>query len=337
MKDLHVAFEVAKLKLIFEGVKVGSNKVDISHLQFADDSLIMGKWSRVNAQNLCRLLSCFNLASGLKVNFSKSKFFGIGVSASESQNFASFLNRQPSTLPCSYLGLPIGANMNKICNWKPIIDKFHKRLTPWKARTLSYGGRLTLLKSLRRNFFWGGTLDTNKMAWMAWPKVCSSTNCGGLGIGSLHAANLAMLVKWGFGTIDSPMPSMPLSPWKKIIELNKPLSHANYCLQSIFKRKVGNGNTFRFWEDWWIGESSLKSLFLRLFLLEVYKDCKIIERCTFTNGLLSPNWTWRRNIRDGVEKSQLDDMLLLLRDFSLVDTPDSWQYTLDASNTFYVR
>ncbi|GJT83322.1 RNA-directed DNA polymerase, eukaryota [Tanacetum coccineum] len=45
----------------------------------------------------------------------------------------------------------------------------------------------------------------------------------------------------------------------------------------------------------------------------------------------------RRNIRDGVEKSQLDDMLLLLRDFSLVDTPDSWQYTLDDSNTFSVN
>nr|GFA03089.1 RNA-directed DNA polymerase, eukaryota, reverse transcriptase zinc-binding domain protein [Tanacetum cinerariifolium] len=43
------------------------------------------------------------------------------------------------------------------------------------------------------------------------------------------------------------------------------------------------------------------------------------------------------NIRDGVEKSQLDDMLLLLRDFSLVDTRDSWQYNLDASNTFSVR
>ncbi|PWA95618.1 RNA-directed DNA polymerase, eukaryota, Reverse transcriptase zinc-binding domain protein [Artemisia annua] len=277
--------------------------------------------------------------------------------------------------------------MNKACNWKPIIDKFLKRLTSWKARTLSFGGRLTLLKSvlgalgtyffsifmapkcvinylekLRRNFFWGGTLDSNKMAWVSWHKVCSSTSCGGLGIGSLHAANLAMLVKWvwrfhsepnslwksvitsihgsnggGFDTIDSPMPRMPLSPWKKIIELNKPLSHANFCLQSIFKRKVGNGSTFKFWEDIWIGESNFKSLFPRLFSLEVHKDCKIIDRCTFTNGLLSPNWAWRRNIRDGVEKSQLDDMMLLLRDVSLVDSPDSWQFTLDASNTFSVR
>ncbi|PWA59400.1 RNA-directed DNA polymerase, eukaryota, Reverse transcriptase zinc-binding domain protein [Artemisia annua] len=45
-------------------------------------------------------------------------------------------------------GLPIGTNMNKVCNWKPIIDKFHNRLTTWKAKTLFYGDRLTLIKSV---------------------------------------------------------------------------------------------------------------------------------------------------------------------------------------------
>ncbi|GJS62296.1 hypothetical protein Tco_0657080 [Tanacetum coccineum] len=38
--------------------------------------------------------------------------------------------------------------MNVASNWNPIIEKFHKRLTSWKAKTLSYGGRLTLLKSV---------------------------------------------------------------------------------------------------------------------------------------------------------------------------------------------
>ncbi|GJX60026.1 hypothetical protein Tco_0291416 [Tanacetum coccineum] len=128
---------------------------------------------------MCRILRCFHMSSGLKVNFSKSQFFGIGVSADDTNNFASFLNFQPSSLPCMYLGLPIGANMNRRMNWKPIIDKFHNRLSSWKAKTLSYGGRLTLIKSvlgalgtyyfsifkapkyvidymekLRRNFFW---------------------------------------------------------------------------------------------------------------------------------------------------------------------------------------
>ncbi|GKC43831.1 RNA-directed DNA polymerase, eukaryota, partial [Tanacetum coccineum] len=58
MEALHVTLEDAKLKNIFEGVKVGSNNIDISYLQFADDALIMGKWSIDNAKNLCRILRC---------------------------------------------------------------------------------------------------------------------------------------------------------------------------------------------------------------------------------------------------------------------------------------
>ncbi|GKE51176.1 hypothetical protein Tco_1486332, partial [Tanacetum coccineum] len=141
-ETLHIALEEAKSKHIFEGVKVGLEKFDISYLQFVDDALILGKWSIDNAKNLCRILRCFNLAFRLKVKFSKSKLFGIGVSTTETNNLAYFLNCEPFKLPCSYLGLPIGANMSVASNWNPIIDKFHKRLTPWKAKTLLYGGKL---------------------------------------------------------------------------------------------------------------------------------------------------------------------------------------------------
>ncbi|GKB82119.1 reverse transcriptase domain, reverse transcriptase zinc-binding domain protein [Tanacetum coccineum] len=66
----------------------------------------------------------------------------------ETLSFASIFNIQPSTLSCTYLGLRISSNMSKGFNWKPIIDKVHNKLNSWKARTLSYGGRLTLLKSV---------------------------------------------------------------------------------------------------------------------------------------------------------------------------------------------
>ncbi|GJV71812.1 hypothetical protein Tco_1491807 [Tanacetum coccineum] len=55
------------------------DNVHISHLQFADDALIIGEWSLLNAKNLSRILTCFHLASGLKVNFNKSKLYGVGV------------------------------------------------------------------------------------------------------------------------------------------------------------------------------------------------------------------------------------------------------------------
>ncbi|GKD84144.1 putative RNA-directed DNA polymerase, eukaryota, reverse transcriptase zinc-binding domain protein [Tanacetum coccineum] len=185
VEALHVTLQQAKPMNIFEGIKVGSTGVDVSHFQFVDDALIIGKWSHENAKNLYRILRCFELSSGLKVNFSKSKFFVLGASMAESNNLASSLGCQPSPLPCLYLGLLIGANMNKSCNWKPIIDKFQKCLTFWIAKTLSYGGRLTLSKSVL------GSLGIYFFPLFKAPK-----RRGGLGIGSLQASNLAMLSKW---------------------------------------------------------------------------------------------------------------------------------------------
>lgn len=98
--------------------------LELMFLQFVDDALIMGKWSTNNAKNFCRILCRFNLASGPKINSSKSSFFGIGVTTTETtRNLASILNCQPWKLPCLYIGLPIGDNMNESCNWKPIIGK----------------------------------------------------------------------------------------------------------------------------------------------------------------------------------------------------------------------
>nr|GEV96970.1 G-type lectin S-receptor-like serine/threonine-protein kinase At4g27290 isoform X1 [Tanacetum cinerariifolium] len=68
VEALHISLQVAKERNIFEGVEVGHNKIDISHLQFADDALIMGKWSLENAKNRCRILSlqALNIAMLIK-------------------------------------------------------------------------------------------------------------------------------------------------------------------------------------------------------------------------------------------------------------------------------
>ena len=37
--------------------------------------------------------------------------------------------------------------MSRVNGWSPIVDRFHSRLAEWKAKCLSVGGRLTLIKS----------------------------------------------------------------------------------------------------------------------------------------------------------------------------------------------
>ena len=126
------------------------------------------------------------------MNYHKLKVFSIGVSASETVHWANLLGCATGALSFDYLGVPVGANMNIIKNWKPIIKNFHSKLSVWKSKSLSFGGRLTLLKSvlgnlptyylslfkspvgvleelekIRRSFLWGGCDGCKKIHWVS--------------------------------------------------------------------------------------------------------------------------------------------------------------------------
>lgn len=55
------------------------------------------------------------------------------------------------TLPCSHLGLLLGAKYKVISTWNLIIEKVDRQLAWWKAQYLSKVGKLTLLKSVLSN------------------------------------------------------------------------------------------------------------------------------------------------------------------------------------------
>ena len=59
--------------------KGGSRQVEISHLQFTNVAFFIGKWSWPNFKILSALLLCFQSMSGIKINLSKRKFYGIGI------------------------------------------------------------------------------------------------------------------------------------------------------------------------------------------------------------------------------------------------------------------
>ena len=69
----------------------------------------------------------------------------------EIRMFARVLKCKRGVLPFKYLGVPVGANMRKASSWEPIISKFQSKLSSWKAKMLSFGGRLVLIKSVMSN------------------------------------------------------------------------------------------------------------------------------------------------------------------------------------------
>lgn len=82
-EGLHILLEQAENTGLFEGIKVGTKNIPLSHLQYADDIILFGKWSIGNLKNLIKVLKCFYELSGLKINLGKSKIYGIGVSMEE--------------------------------------------------------------------------------------------------------------------------------------------------------------------------------------------------------------------------------------------------------------
>ncbi|KAK3197937.1 hypothetical protein Dsin_021352 [Dipteronia sinensis] len=97
---------------LISGATFGNNEVYISHLQFADDMIIFLK-SRL--EYLCkarRILRCFELVMGLRINFHKSYVVKIDKKKTTEDGWADAFKSKKATLPITYLCLPLGARPN---------------------------------------------------------------------------------------------------------------------------------------------------------------------------------------------------------------------------------
>ncbi|CAJ2637312.1 unnamed protein product [Trifolium pratense] len=111
----------------FHGYKVNNNLM-FHTLQFADDTIIVGEGKWDNLWTIKTVLRSFELVSGLKVNFFKSKLYGINLDDSFLRASSSFLNCGVDSIPFRFLGIPVGANPRRKATWLPIIDSMKKRL-----------------------------------------------------------------------------------------------------------------------------------------------------------------------------------------------------------------
>nr|GEX75409.1 putative ribonuclease H protein At1g65750 family [Tanacetum cinerariifolium] len=189
MKGLHNALADAMTKGLISGVTLNNSNINISYLFYADDVIITSEWNARELENIIRVLHIFYLASGLKINIHKSNIYGIGVNDEDVSSMVHNVGCISGAFPFTYLGLPIGSNMNFIAMLGSLgIYYFSIYRAP---QTVLYD-----LEIIRSDFFWGGNKDTKKMAWVKWSNTIASLDKGGLNINSLKAFNLALLQKW---------------------------------------------------------------------------------------------------------------------------------------------
>ena len=117
---------------LYRGFSMGSNRVEVSILQYANDTIFFGKASQGNVRAIKAILWIFELASSLKINFAKSGFGAFGMTERWKSDAASWLNCSLLSFPFVYLGIPIGANPRRVQMWDPIIKKCERALSKWK-------------------------------------------------------------------------------------------------------------------------------------------------------------------------------------------------------------
>lgn len=117
------------------GIKVAPSAPSISHLLFADDSVIFSKASVEGVEVIKKVLRVYEEASGQMVNFDKTTVsFSKGVSVERRGALASLLGVQAVDIHDKYLGLPTVVGRSKKVLTKGVREKLWKRLQGWKGR-----------------------------------------------------------------------------------------------------------------------------------------------------------------------------------------------------------
>nr|GEY91503.1 retrotransposon protein, putative, Ty1-copia subclass [Tanacetum cinerariifolium] len=112
------------------------------------DAVFVGQWSVSNITTLVHVLDCFHRVSGLRINMCKSKITGLHVDGESVNSAARQLGCLVLNIPFLYLGSIVGDNMARQQAWREIVDRVKSKLSNWKMKMLSIGGRLTLVKSV---------------------------------------------------------------------------------------------------------------------------------------------------------------------------------------------
>ena len=131
------------------GFSLCRNGPRISHLFFADDTLLFCRAELREVQTIQNILQKYELASGQKINSSKTTlFFGKSVSLVSKNAIKNLLGVPEIKEYECYLGLPAVVGRNRRASLNYIKERIWGKLQGWKEKLLSQTGREVFLKAV---------------------------------------------------------------------------------------------------------------------------------------------------------------------------------------------
>jgi hypothetical protein len=206
---------------LINGLAIAQNAPKISHLFFADDSLIFCKANKEEVAHLKAIFEEYQRISGQQINMDKSEMtFSPKLYQHIKDDFHGILPLAITNNITKYLGMPTLIGHSKQVVFRFIMDKVRNKLKGWKEKHLSFAGRAVLISAVIQalptyvmsnfmipksmcdqiekaicRFWWGSKEGQQKIHWKARKELFKPKFQGGLGFRDMHLFNKAMLAK----------------------------------------------------------------------------------------------------------------------------------------------
>ncbi|RVX20512.1 Transposon TX1 uncharacterized 149 kDa protein [Vitis vinifera] len=329
----------------------GGNGALVSHLLFADDTLVFCEASEDQMVHLSWLLMWFEAISSLRINLDKSEILPVGrvenlenlaleagckVEISETTGLveeAIYFQRRENY-----------SNSEYIVKYAYILDVF----TPNAKSGESKVGENS------KGFLVGGGALERKPHLVNWDTVCMDKRKGGLGVRRLSILNRALLCKWNwrfaierenfwrhvisrkFGEEEGGWSSREVREsygvgfWKEIRK-------EGALMQNKVAFLVGNGRRVKFWKDIWWGNFPLCNSFPSLYAFASSKEAWVKEfwDSSGVEGAWSPRFS--RPFNDW-EVEEVERLLLTIRGARLSPLmEDRMMWKVTSNGSFSVK
>ncbi|KAM2624892.1 hypothetical protein TB1_031827 [Malus domestica] len=134
---------------VLHGFKISPTGVPLTHLFFADDSVVFGNAYVEEAESIVEVLKTYARGSGQEINLAKSSvFFGANTSKCLKAKIVDSLGIQCKQGFGKYLGLQADFGHSKNTVFAKIRDKIEVHMSGWAEQYLSQAGKEILVKTV---------------------------------------------------------------------------------------------------------------------------------------------------------------------------------------------